>query len=63
MTAFHTDSDKDILRYVDLAESVYKQAELGDYTPYFALLRAQVYRNIGDDAATLKQLDIMGAAL
>ena len=63
MTAFHTDSDKDILRYVDLAESVYKQAELGDYTPYFALLRAQVYRNLGDDAATLKQLDIMGAAL
>ena len=63
MTAFHTDSDAEILKFIDLAEKVYKDADLGDYTAYFALLRAQVYRSQGNFEATLKQLDIMGAAL
>ena len=63
MTAFHTDADADILRYIDQTESIYKKAELGDYTPYFALLRAQVYRSQGNNEAMLQQLDVMGAAL
>lgn len=63
MLHFQREKLDDLIQYIDLAEDVYQKADIRDTQAYFALLRAELYRNLGDMTQSLEWLSNMHGAL
>lgn len=63
MLSFQLEKNDVLLEQIDEAEKVYQESHIQDVAHYFALLRAQVYRNLDNLNESLKWLDIMQGAL
>lgn len=59
IVGFQRDQNDVLLNYIDEAERVYETADISGVSHYFALLRAQVYRNLGDFDQSLHWLNRM----
>ncbi len=63
MLSFQLENNDVLIEQIDTAERIYKDAGISHTTAYFALLRAQLYRNLGDTQKSLEWLSIMQSAL
>lgn len=63
MLNFQRENNDVLLEQINIAEQVYQAAGVTNTTPLFALLRAQLYRNLGDMNKSIEWLSIMHGVL
>lgn len=59
VVSFQLEKNADLLSQIDATEKVYEQAGITGVAQYFALLRAQAYRNLSDIESSLNWLSRM----
>ena len=62
MLAFHLDHSDALLDRIAETEGIYQNAGIEGTAPFFALLRAKAYHNLGDVSNSLKWLKVMNEA-
>ncbi len=63
MIAFQLEQNDSLLDRIDKTEEIYNKADISQTSHFFALLRAQAYRNLNDIPHSLEWLNIMQSKL